>query len=427
MDLDDFLGALAAAAVVPPLVLDDAREATELRVRRYRARRRIVSGIALVVVLATVLGGIVAVTRPSTEESVFVGQGRPGLTALPSEVAFVDATHGFGLLSQCDVPLDADPVCDITIGASADGGRTWVAAGRISQIRYAGWRGYPFIDLAARGTHVWVYGNRTFSSADGGKTFGEEQPGGIVSAFVARNDGAWAAVRDCAPSVTCATKLASVSMSGGTWHVFAHSPAITYPYVQLVRPTAAVVYLLPRDGGGVAYRSVDSGRSWRTLQLPEPHSVVALAAFGSSRVWVMSADANAAATQGGRKQLARSEDGGFTWRTVAVDVGAFTIRGQLPVGGFPQDLVATARNRLWTPLDRGPLLGSLDGGGHWLDAHVDSPIVGLSFVDAQHGWATSGGAALYRTTDGVHWHLIAGRPVKVNVAPTATSSTVGRP
>ncbi|MDQ1519499.1 MAG: repeat-like domain, partial [Actinomycetota bacterium] len=287
MDLDQFLVVLADTAMTPPVRLDDARDAVEQRVRRYRARRRIVSGIAFVVVLATVLGGIVAATRPDNRASVFVGPGKPGLSALPSEVVFVDATHGYGLLSQCNEPSNADPVCDILIGGSSDGGRTWVEVGRIAQVRYAGWRGYPFIDLAVSGKHVWVYGSRTFSSADGGKSFAESHPGGIVSAFVATRDGAWAAVRDCAPSVTCATKLASVPIGGGTWRVFANAPAITYPYVQLVRPTSTVAYLLPRDGSGIAYRTTDRGRSWHALQLPKFPGPAALAAFGPSRVWVL--------------------------------------------------------------------------------------------------------------------------------------------
>jgi photosystem II stability/assembly factor-like uncharacterized protein len=381
-----------------------------------RARRRMVSGVVVVAVLALLLAGVVAAARPDRRGSVFVGPGRPFLTAVPSEVAFVDRTHGFGLLTQCEVPANADPVCDIVIGSSRDGGRIWSEAGRLSRVRYAGWRGYPFIDLAVSGNRVWVSGNRTFVSSDGGRTFAEAHPGGIVSSFTIRARDAWAAVRDCAPAQTCATKIASVPIGGGSWHVLTRAPAMTYPYVQLLRPTATVAYLLPLDGRAVAYRTDDAGRSWRVVRLPQPHDGQ-LAAFGSSRLWFL---AQAANTRDATMHLARSDDGGQSWRAdVTAPIAA-------PASGYIQAPVATARERLWLPIGRGPLLGSLDGGTRWFDAHVGSPLDRMSFVDVRHGWATSLGTALYRTTDGAHWHLVSGTPARITPSPapsTTTSST----
>lgn len=333
---------------------------------------------------------------------------RVPISSPPSTVEFADQTNGVGLTFNCKVPPAADPVCNFDILSSSDAGQSWTRVGGVQAIAYPGWRGYPDIELAASGPNVWVYGTRTFVSHDGGRTFAEVHLAGLVSALVPEGDTVWVASRACA---LCPTRtLQSSSIGGGPWTTIAGFPNLGDPYVDLVRPSATVAYVVGSDTHSILFRTGDGGRTWQARKLPPPASswdrtaTVTLAALGSDQVWML----NGASAPGRNQQKAlyRSDDGGQRWTLVADTNPARPGVGHLPARGLGLGLTVVTPQRIWIALDRGPFVGTLDGGRQWLDTGITTHVEQILFVDPLHGWAWNGGG--YRTTDGTHWTLVAG-------------------
>lgn len=419
-DLDD---------LAPP----HADETSLVRVRgrghRLRKRRRATlgAGVALIAVALAAVGATVerrhdasptlsvqpksvapAVPTP-TNEPIPSPTSKPAAVAstVPSSVAFADQNDGVGLRFSCAVPPAGDPVCAFVVVVSHDAGHTWARVGGVSDIVYAGWRGYPDIELAADGPNVWIYGTRTFASHDGGHSFEDQHLPGIVSALVPRGDTVWATLQPCA---LCPTDtLVSAPLNGGAWKSLSSFPNVGDPYVELLRPSAAVAYVVGLDTHTALYRSADGGHTWQAAALPPrpPSSLqtntVTIAAFGAHEIWMLSG--GDAATQNQQKALYRSEDGGTHWTLVA-DTRASTASkiGHLPLRGLGLTLTVETPQRIWIPLDRGPFVGSVDGGHRWFDTLVSSHVSQVMFIDGI-GWAWNGDIS-YRTTDGQRWKRI---------------------
>ena len=107
------------------------------------------------------------------------------------------------------------------------------------------------------------------------------------------------------------------------------------------------------------------------------------------------------------KALYRSDDGGQHWTLVA-DTGSAAAGSRSPPD--TRSRVRPDRRDAATDLDparpRGPFVGTLDGGAHWLDTGITTHVEQVVFVDPLHGWAWNGGG--YRTTDGTHWIALTG-------------------
>ena len=405
-------------------ILDPIEPDTDLTATRPRPASRLSKQTAKVVVLGVVIatlvvaGGVVTLVthhrsspgvRRTGASTPLTGTSPSALVAapLPSTVAFTDRNHGLGLTFGCSVSATKDPVCDFAILASHDAGRTWTRVGGIRHVVYAGWRGYPDIELAVSGTNVWVYGTRTFASHDGGRTFRDQHFNGLVSALVPTGDRVWAALQGCG---LCPTDtLLSASLTGGPWTTLTRIPDLGDPNVDLVRPTATVAYVGGSYTHTVLYRSGDAGRSWQTRALPPPppsssrSNTVTLAALGSNQLWILTGGDAPGRTQ--QKALYRSDDTGLHWTLVA-DTSSSPRPGvgHLPFRGLGLRLTVATPQRIWIPLDEGPFIGSLDGGQHWLDTRVATHIEQVLFIDPLHGWTWNGGG--YHTTDGKHWNAI---------------------
>ncbi len=397
-----------------------------IRGRQLRQRRRAIRTGALVLLAVALAVGAVAIgshrgspnlsvqpntTVPSPTNEPPTTQPTVGANATPSSVTFESRSYGLGLTFTCTVPPTADPICAFTVAASRDAGRTWTRVGGSSGIRYTGWRGYPDLELAADGPNVWVYGTRTFASHDGGGTFEDQHLKGIVSTLVPKGDNVWAAMQSCA---LCPTDtLVTASLTGGSWTTVAAFPDVGDPYVDLVRPTTTVAYVLGRDTHIVMYRTNDAGRSWQTSPLP-PHppsstqtNTVAISALGANQIWMLGG--GDASTQDQQKALYRSDDGGTHWILVAdTSSSPRSSVGHLPYQGLGFSLTVETSRRIWIPLGAGPFIASFDGGTKWRDTGVSTPtlhhISQLVFVDGV-GWAW-GGDTNFRTTDGQHWKAI---------------------
>ncbi len=420
-DLDD---------AAPPKADGAALTRAHIRGRQLRQRRRATRGAAFALCAIALVVGVVTIgghegrhtamsvqPRPTVPSVTSVPSSSPtsrpsvGTSTVPSSIAIADQRDLFGLTFRCAVPPAADPVCEFEVLSSRDAGRAWTHVGGVRNIAYAGWRGYPDLELAADGPNVWVYGTRTFASHDGGRTFRDEHVKGIVSALVPKGDSVWATVQRCA---LCPTDtLLAAPVNGGSWKSLAGFPDIGDPYVDLARPTASVAYVVGLDTHAVLYRSGDAGHSWQTRPLPPPppsssqSNTVTVAALGADQIWML--NGGDAPSRNQEKAFYRSDDGGQHWILVADTRRAplFGV-GHLPLQGIGLSVTVTTSQRIWI-YGSGAFIGSLDGGQQWFDTRVSTHtthyISQVTFIDPIRGWAW-GGDANFRTIDGTHWNAI---------------------
>lgn len=176
------------------------------------------------------------------------------------------------------------------------------------------------------------------------------------------------------------------------------------------------------NGGGAIWTTSDAGHSW-IAHRPALPQLVSVTVSGASDAW---ATATCDASQPPVCGIWASHDGGATWREVG--------RGQ-----FSQLSFLDARHG-WavsgggpTPggLTHGGLFESTDGGSTWREASVLPCAgigfpVGVSFVSAMHGWiaclgdvgAGSGAKGVVETADG-------GRTWVIRAAATFDGPNVG--
>jgi len=178
-------------------------------------------------------------------------------------------------------------------------------------------------------------------------------------------------------------------------------------------------------GDGV-YKSVDAGRSWKNMGLPESEHIgmIAIDPRDSDTVYV--AAQGPLWRAGGDRGLYKTTDGGETWEqvlSVSDDTGINEVHLD---PRDPDTIYASAyqrRRHVWTLIDGGPEGGiwkSTDGGATWreinkglpkqdkgrigLDISPVDPDVVYAIVEAAEG---KGG--FYRSTDrGEHWDKMSG-------------------
>jgi len=435
MQVDELREALAEKASATRIDAASARAAISRRVRLHRLRQG-----GFLVVLVAALTVVVVLVWPGSTPNPTIASSSPlalqGLPGSPSAVSFSTREHGVGLTTTCAVGATTDPVCDIGVLSSSDAGRSWTLIGALRHIVYVGWRGYPFIYLAARGTDVWIYGTRTFESHDGGRTLRPSRLKGLVLAMAPRTRDVWATTRPCPPSQGCATKLMTRRLGEPNWRPLPIPASFTDPYPRLLRPTDRVGYLAGEDTPFPLYRTMDAGQTWHELSAPHSIGPVSLAASGSQHVWVLAAGrespvpapAGSPPTTGQQKTLFSSSDGGRHFTLIATSSAtrngppapAGTGAGQLGFDGLviPDSLAAPSPEHLWilSALSSTPLTGSTDGGLTWHPARLDYtgsfaassrtlPEGTFDFLDPQHGWLAGSAQPniLFKTTDGTTW------------------------
>ncbi len=238
------------------------------------------------------------------------------------------------------------------LARSTDGGATWQswtpvdASGKpvyLSQLTFD-----PFV----AGTLYSDSGSDLYRSADGGLTWT------VQGAYPASFAGASSVVADphqagvlyaVGPRSLGGTDVLKSLDRGLTWtQVFSLPSGGSYAAVLLADPQApGTVYA---GGRGGFWRTADGGQTWASLGAGLPadfHSVVRLEIDGSRRLYAQIFPA-------GEHTLYRSADGGATWAP---------IDGSLPAGTAVDDLLARGAV-LYAATDRG-VFASEDGGAHW--------------------------------------------------------------
>jgi photosystem II stability/assembly factor-like uncharacterized protein len=384
--------------------------------RRKRSRR--IASVVFCVAAAAVLL-TVALTVPRQNSANAVRYLRISSTARlvdltsPSngltDVYFADPTHGLGLKEHCVLSPTTDTVCSLAVVRTNDAGQAWMRVGQTLHVTYPHSRAsYPFIRFVTNGKDGWIYGSKTFVTHDGGKTFEEEGPGGLVVDLSMVGNETWALSRPCPPSTFgCNSTVFTTPTGGGPWQVLRGAPKLSYPYLQLLRPSAQDAFLSAQATDGTLYATTDGGASWVSHPLPPLCArLERLTALSSHDVWALCLGSAPSHSQ--VKALYHSVDDGTTWDLVATsDPGPPAGVGTLPVSGIVTLVTSVYPDRLLMAFDQGPPIASTNGGRTWMPQGLPATggVEQLTFTDAQHGWAILlPNDILYRTSDGgVNW------------------------
>jgi photosystem II stability/assembly factor-like uncharacterized protein len=305
---------------------------------------------------------------------------------------------------HCVLSSKTNTTCALAIVRTDDAGRSWIPVGHTLHVTYPDSRAsYPFIAFATNGKDGWIYGSKTFVTHDGGRSFAEEGPGGLVMDLSIVGNETWALSRPCPPGIAaCSSTLFTTPTGGGPWHVQRGAPTLQYPYLQLVRTSPKDAFLSAQASDGTLYTTTDGGASWVRHPLPQLcRQLQHLTALSEHAVWVVCAGPAPGHSQ--PKELFHSVDDGKTWALVATSVpGPAPGLGALPASGIVTLLTSVSPDRLVIAFDQGNPIASTDGGHTWKPQGLPaSGVAQLSFTDAQHGWAVlSPDDALYRTSDG---------------------------
>ncbi len=307
----------------------------------------------------------------------------------------------------------ACPGCQVPIDATADGGITWR---RIPSPIEAAAADAVFSLAAGAGQELWLWsrahanslGSALFHSADGGTSWYRVEGLAGIAALAVGPSATWAVEQSCplagAPA-DCTERLVTTRDGGATWAAPAAQPR-TAPGadgVQLVLDGGrAWVLSATFTTGFTLAATADDGATWSLLAAP-PHDCAGvpavLAVAGPRRLWF--ACGGNGATVEERREVARSADGGLTWR---VEYDAIAT-------GHLSDLAAVSATTAFIGQCRGSILRSDDGGRTWAEAipraqgaPLDGCVSPVVFVGARDGWAAGetsrGGWIVWRTTDG---------------------------
>jgi photosystem II stability/assembly factor-like uncharacterized protein len=177
----------------------------------------------------------------------------------------------------------------------------------------------------------------------------------------------------------------------GNGYYLTSDAGLSWKWLQVVHePNVADQLTVGADGlwiryGTRLYRSHDEGVTWtQTFGPPADRPYVSLDA-----VWFF--DQNKGLALGIDGQLLETSNGGQSWRQGSSTVGGSTVRRKL-------QFVSSSTG--WMSSGVG-LSKTSDGGATWsTPASEMSGVDDFHFVDADHGWAISGGQFLFHSTNG---------------------------
>jgi len=243
-----------------------------------------------------------------------------------------------------------------------DGGETWGPAN---------------IPAGARGIHFWTgqsgylrSGGMIYETTDAGQTWHVKSVLNKASyAFFLNPDLGWALVD------SSGTKLYKTINGGLTWTLLIANYS---NYTLRLKP----IFVNANDGFTTGSRSSDGGATWNQ-DMKKPLGDVPFYGifFRDSQNGYISA-------QG---RLLTTKNGGRTWNAIFSNQG---------LGGL--DVFFADEKHGWL-LGSNSIIYTNDGANSWKMKQVDNFYYGASafcFVDTLHGWMTTGGAKIFKTSDG---------------------------
>lgn len=346
--------------------------------------------------------------RPNPSAPLAAGSPVPGYRVGP--LSFISASQGFGLY-EFDTTGQSNAQ---QLVVTHDGGVTWQAAS--ATVVPASASTLEFID--ADTGYAWGIEGLDVTH-DGGQLWSKALP-------VSNGPEAVSPIGTNIWAITSSGVLESSTDGGVSWQSTTQ-PAVPNPAL-LSRVTTKVAYVLgcgqTTEAGtepGMLARTEDSGTTWQTVALPQGCTLGGavwsdLVALSTDDLWLV--QFGQPATDMSAKWVYRSSDGGGHWTlkaSVVVGQASEETGHILSTGDVgPLSVLAAQPNRAWLAEDRGGLLVTTDGGLDWQPAYANPAVDALgapmvSFLDPDHGWAATG-YGLWRTTDGTDWIDIAPAP-----------------
>jgi hypothetical protein len=344
-------------------------------------------------------------------------------------VRFFSATSGIGITAEnfpCFLRIKGGVGSvreSVRMASTSDGGASWHITGRIVPLgQISG--GVNVEQVAATSpADVWalVGKSRLVATRDGGSDWQVPVlPRHVVQ--IATSDGVvWALacshVRSSSGPSACQPELWRTRSPTSAWTRLALPPAVTEgPYVQFTATASDIVIALVKASSrpaGQLLVSHDAGARWTKEPPPvwdhkrcdEP---AGLTASPPRTFWLLCLGGAAAGSS--TKGLLRSTDAGRTWTTVSAvtTISQRRRRGSISLGE-PSALAAGSQTRIWLSITNG-LTESNDGGRRWADVPQAFDVGGWETVidelSASHAWLLAPGAGMWRTTDGLTWHVV---------------------
>jgi hypothetical protein len=166
-------------------------------------------------------------------------------------------------------------------------------------------------------------------------------------------------------------------------------PGVPYNYSALMKTSREPAARWSIGDGGSLQRSFDGGRTWQGVSVSAKSDLARFAAAGVGEKEIRSKDAS--------NKAAASEEAPSKEQTSMASATANPVFHAVAVSGF----------EVWAGGSAGMLYHSADGGEHWARvvpstpvASLQSDIVTLEFVDAQHGTITTSTSEVWTTADG---------------------------
>ncbi|MGO9198128.1 MAG: WD40/YVTN/BNR-like repeat-containing protein [Acidimicrobiales bacterium] len=343
---------------------------------------------------------------------------------LTSDPVFPTLTTGYAIESHRTKAGTSEQ-----LARSDDGGRSWHLVGPFpfpngyAQVQFYSLRdGYAFgpagLAVTYDGGSIWKVG---------------AQLDGTLERVSPIGNNVWATYTVCrgfplTPTTSCNVRLAVSQDAGLHWSTQATPSPLSEARSGgdiLARDTLDKAYIVSygvTGGGGLAVTG-DGGRSWQTL--PDPCSAwltVDMAALSGGLIWMICGGPPVLDGQASAKAVFQSHDGGHHWTLEsytgfgppAADWGAAGPVGELWYAGQLSQLATIAPGKAWIGVTGVGVLVSSDSGREWElagglhdDGHDSG--VGVTFNNAEDGWAIEFHESVWRTTDAVHWQLVDGK------------------
>ncbi len=226
-----------------------------------------------------------------------------------------------------------------------------------------------------------------WESADGGVTWFRISGLARVSDLAVGPTTAWAVTDACDITATsCVTAIVRSSDHGATWQRVETPPSLLRQRdsAQIVAIDDEHVIVVTQRTGPDSYEIVstqDGSRHWTALAsaTDECAGRPQLAAVDTRQLWFTCSGGGATAME--RRIIARSDDGGHTWRITLDAV----------VSGHLAQVWAASPTKAYIGQCRGPAIVTADGGATWGAAGEfqfdgDRCMTPIVFTDAQHGY-----------------------------------------
>jgi photosystem II stability/assembly factor-like uncharacterized protein len=305
---------------------------------------------------------------------------------VPVDIVFRDAARGWMLGSGGNCVG-----CPVPMAATTDGGASWSRVPSPNE----GSASSRFRLRASRAGELWMFDvpgsplnpSALWESPDGGVTWFRISGLARISDVAVGPTTAWAVTDACDITATnCVTAIVRSNDHGASWQRVETPATLLHERdsAQLVVLDDEHVIVLTQRSEAEAHDIVstdDGGRHWTTLaSVTQCFGFLAqIAAVDARQLWLACHGNPATAMEG--RLIARSDDGGHSWRVVLNGI----------VSGRLVQLFAVSPTTSYIGQCRAPAIVTTDGGATWVaagDFQFDGdrcmgPVV---FTDAQHGY-----------------------------------------